>query len=116
MNVQNKTRTQFDKFRLSFLVLSVIHFPCESVWRTLWSQPKFNMMKALFGGDGMPDPPNIATPDGSSLAGDPDSLFSEENPSGNEKDTNMGAANVAMPINTHGKRLPWSPDTELSPV
>ncbi len=43
----------------------------------------------------MPDPPNIATPDGSSLAGDPDSLFSEENPSGNEKDTNMGAANVA---------------------
>jgi hypothetical protein len=74
------------------------------------------MMKALFGWDGMPDPPNIATPEGSPLAGDPDSLFFEANPSGNEEDTNKGAANIAMPSNTHGKRLPWSPDTELSLV
>jgi hypothetical protein len=73
-------------------------------------------MKALFGGDGMPDPPNIATPEGSPLAGDPDSLLSKANPSGNEEDTNTGTPNVVTPSNTHGKRLPWSPGTELSPV
>jgi hypothetical protein len=74
------------------------------------------MMKALFGGDGTPDPPNTATPEGSLLAGDPASPFSKANLSGNEEEKNTGAANIGMPSNTNGIRLPWSPDTELSPV
>jgi hypothetical protein len=74
------------------------------------------MMKALFGGDGIPDPPNTATPEGSPHAGDPASPFSKANLSGNEEDMNTGTANIVMPSNTNGKRLPWSPDTELSPV
>jgi hypothetical protein len=74
------------------------------------------MMKALFGGDGTPDPPNTATVGGDPPEGDPASHFSKENPSGNEGDTDMGTTTVATPSNTNEKRLPWSPDTELSSV
>jgi hypothetical protein len=41
---------------------------------------KFTMIKALFGGDCMPDPPNTATLEGSPIAGDLANPFSEANP------------------------------------
>jgi hypothetical protein len=41
------------------------------------------MMKALFGWDGTPDPPDTATVEGSPPEGVLASLSSEENPSGN---------------------------------
>jgi hypothetical protein len=74
------------------------------------------MMKALFGGDGMPDPPDTATVEESPHERVMASLSSEENLSANEGDMNMGTTNVVMQSNTNGKRLPWSPNTELPSV
>jgi hypothetical protein len=72
---------QFDKFRLSFLVLSIIRFLRESVWRPSCNQLILTMKNTPSGGDGLPPSPERAIVVESTATEDTDSHFSEKNPS-----------------------------------
>jgi hypothetical protein len=83
---------QFDKLRLSLLVLSIIHFLRESVWRPSCNQPSLTMKNAPSGGDGTPSSPERAKVVEPTATEDTVSHFSEKNPSGLEELQKSGTA------------------------
>jgi hypothetical protein len=88
--------TQFDKLRLLFLVLSVIHFLREYVRHPSCNQPSLTMKKAPSGGDGTSSSPERAKVVESTTTEDTDCRFSKENPSGlEESQKSRTAANTA---------------------
>jgi hypothetical protein len=82
---------QFDKFRLLLLVLSIIHFLCESVRRLSCNQLILNMTNTPSGGYGMPFSPERAKVVEFPAMEDTDCCLSEKNPSGLEESQKSGA-------------------------